>query len=97
VLLGSVYRLTVKPGNIERTLQSLATGWRVYFDTGEIQITDATPGRFVFLIVDSSYHPLHPPISAGYVQRACQIAGAAEVDVEIHGRPPRVEMVIRWS
>jgi len=97
LLLTGVYRLTVKAGNIERTLHALAAGWRVFFDTGELQIADEKPGRFVFLIKDAEYHPLHPPISAGYVQRACEIAGANGVDVEISGGPPQVEMIITWS
>src|SRR5262245_54336206 len=68
-LLAEVYRSTVKPGDVERTLQSLARGWRTFFDTGQIVITEEKPGRYVFVIVDGSYHPLHPPISGGYVER----------------------------
>jgi hypothetical protein len=97
VLLAGVYRQTIKTGNIERTLQSLARGWKLYFDTGQILIIEQRSGRYVLAIIDSRYHPLHPPISAGYVQRACERAGAAAVTVEIHGSPPRVEMVITWS
>jgi hypothetical protein len=97
MLLGGVYRLTLKVGNVERTLHALAHGWRVYFDTGVIEIREAQPSRYVFLIKDATYHPLHPPISAGYVQRACELAGAAQVDVDVRGAPPEVEMVIAWS
>lgn len=97
VLLAGVYRQTVKPGDVERTLQSLARGWRIYFDTGQIEVTHEQPGRYVFVITDASYHPLHPPISAGYVQRACETVGAHQVAVELAGAPPRVEMTISWS
>jgi uncharacterized protein DUF2378 len=96
-LIGAVYKQTVKAGDIERTLESLARGWRLYFDTGQILIIEHAPGRYVFAIIDARYHPLHPPISAGYVQRACEKAGAAAVKVERHGSPPRVELVITWS
>jgi hypothetical protein len=58
---------------------------------------EETPGRVVFVIADARYHPLHPPISAGYVQRACEIAGAAKVSVELQGAPPRVQMTVSWS
>lgn len=96
-LLADVYRLTVKPGDVGRTLVHLARGWRFLFDTGQIEITEETAGRYVFRISDPSYHRLHPPISAGYVQRACEIAGATNAAVEVRGSPPTVEMVITWS
>jgi hypothetical protein len=96
-LLAGVYRLTLKPGDVERTLKSLAVGWRTFFDTGEILVTEKKPGRQVFVIADPTYHPLHPPISAGYVQHACEMAGAKTARVAILGSPPRVEMVITWS
>ena len=96
-LLTGVYRSTLKAGDVERTLQSLARGWRIYFDSGEIQITEEKPGRYVFVILDAMYHPLHPTISAGYVQRACELAGGTSVRVDARGSPPRIEMVITWS
>jgi hypothetical protein len=91
-----VYKSTLKAGDVERTLQSLARGWQIFFDTGAIEIAEQKPGRYVFVISDAKYHPLHPPISAGYVKRACEIAGGSQVSVELHGAPPRVEMVIAW-
>jgi hypothetical protein len=96
LLLAGVYKSTLKAGDVERTLQSLARGWQIYFDTGEIRIAEQRPGRYVFVISDESYHPLHPAISAGYVKRACEMAGAAQVNVEVHGVPPRIEMAITW-
>lgn len=97
VLLETVYRLTVKPGNVPRTLEVLADAWKVLFDTGAIRIHDARPGHCVFAIEDPSYHPLHPWVSAGYVQRACERAGAAHVRVEVSGRVPLVELTIDWT
>jgi len=95
-LLADVYQLTLKAGDVEQTLRSLAIGWRLYFDTGSIQIMEQKPGHYVYVIIDARYHPLHPPISAGYVQRACEIAGASNVDVAIDGSPPHVRMIITW-
>ena len=89
VLLNGVYKTHVKPGDVGRTLQALARAWRIYFDTGQIEITDQTPRHYVFAFEDATYHPLHPPISAGYVQRACEIAGADRAAVVIEGAPPR--------
>ena len=97
VLLETVYRLTVKPGNVPRTIEVLADAWKVYFDTGEIRVHDLRAGHCVLAIEDASYHPLHPPVSAGYVQRACERAGASRVKVDVTGQPPLVELTIGWT
>ena len=97
VLLETVYRLTVKPGNVPRTLEVLADAWKVLFDTGVIRIHEARPGHCRFIIEDPNYHPLHPWVSAGYVQRACERAGAARVRVEVGGQVPRIELGIDWA
>jgi hypothetical protein len=97
MLLETIYRLTVKTGNVPRTLELLADSWKVIFDTGEISIDQPTPGRCTMSIVDPTYSPLHAWISAGYTQRACERAGGKNVRAEVSGQPPRVDLTITWS
>lgn len=95
--LGGVYRSAVREGQVEKTVESMARGWALYFDTGKITVIERAPGRQVFEVHDASYHPLHPPISAGYTQRACELAGGKDVRVVVTGAPPRVLMTITWA
>jgi hypothetical protein len=96
MLLETVYRLSVKPGNVPRTLELLADSWKVIFDTGEISIDQPANGRCTLSIVDPTYSPLHTWISAGYTQRACERAGGKNVRADITGQPPRVDLTITW-
>ena len=95
-LLNGIYRLSIKPGQIHKTLDALTLGWRFYFDTGQASVAEKANRRYVIEIHDPFYHPLHPPISAAYVRRGCELAGANGVQTHILGKPPRVKFIVTW-
>ena len=96
-LMTTIYRCALKAGDVAETLRALAVGWRFYFDTGAINLREVDQGHFVYEINDSHYHPLHPPISAGYLKRGCEMAGAKDVRIQIEGVPPVVKIAIFWK
>jgi hypothetical protein len=80
--LAGIYRGHLRPGDLERTLQSASALWRNYHDTGDMTVTLEGPGRAALQLRDfASTTPEFCRLLRGYFTELAEQAGAKRVDV----------------
>jgi hypothetical protein len=79
--LTGVYKILLKIGSVEATLNVLPTAWGRYFEGGRARLVERKPHDYLYDVLDRELHPLHPPLIDGFIRKTVELAGGRSVQV----------------